>query len=266
MQVETNMVRRMRIVLTAGGTREPIDDVRFVSNAATGGLPAAIADVLLEAGHEVHYIHGPGALLPGHATLNLDLTAISADALQANVTTWLTATLARQAALSRGHLTLHPIQTATEVAELLRTLCLRLQPDAVACAMAVADFAPLPTAGKLSSRQANLVLDMAATPKAIDGVKPSAPQTCLLGFKLLSGATEAQLCEAADRQIARAGSNLVFCNDKNDLRNGLRRGLLVGAGGHVRARLDGGRGELGLQALARAIVAAWLPLPLPNSV
>ena len=248
----------LTVVLTAGGTREPIDDVRFMSNAATGALPAAMADALLELGHRVHYIHGPGALLPGRATLEVDLTALDAAALGTATARWLAESDARLAAMRAGRLTLYPIQTAQQVTQTLRDVCQTLQPDAVACAMAVADFAPLPTAGKLSSRQASLTLELTATAKAIDGVKPAAPQTRLLGFKLLSAATEAQLCEAAERQIARTDANLVFCNDMRDLRQGLRRGLLVGAGGQVRARLEGGRGHAGLHALARAIVAAWL--------
>jgi phosphopantothenoylcysteine synthetase/decarboxylase len=249
----------MKIVLTAGGTREPIDDVRFVSNVATGALPAAMANALLTLGHEVHYIHGPGALLPGHATLDLDLTR-EVD-LRAQTSAWLTEALQRQEAMRNGQLMLHPVHTAAEVAERLFELCQKLQPEAVACAMAVADFAPVPTAGKLSSNQATLTLQMAATAKAIDGVKKAAPTTHLLGFKLLSGATEAQLCAAAGKQIQRSGADLVFCNDMQDLRQGRRRGLLVGPGPQVRARIDGGQGHAGLRALAQGIVNAWLSPP-----
>ncbi len=250
----------LTIVLTAGGTREPIDDVRYVSNVASGALPAAMANALLALGHRVHYLHGPGALLPGHATLDLDLTALPPDALHAQTAAWLAQAAAQQAALAHGQLTLHPVQTAAEVAKTLRELCQTLQPDAVACAMAVADFAPVAASGKVSSRRASLTLEMAATAKAIDGVKPVAPRTRLLGFKLLSGASEPELVEAAQRQVARAGSDLVFCNDMLDLRQGLRRGLLIAADGTVRARLEGGRGQSGLHALAQAIVAAWLPV------
>lgn len=248
----------MQIVLTAGGTREPIDDVRFISNVASGALPAEIANALLALGHKVQYIHGPGAILPGRATLDFDLTTTPPDELRAQTASWLEATLVRQAAMARGELTLHPVHTAAEVAQTLFSLCEALQPDAVACAMAVADFAPVATAGKLSSDAATLTLQLAATAKAIDRVKKAAPRTHLLGFKLLSGATEVQLCAAAGKQIERSGADLVFCNDMQDLRQGLRRGLLVGAGGQVRARVDGGRGQAGLRALAQGIVTAWL--------
>ncbi len=41
----------MRILITAGGTREPIDAVRFIGNRSSGALGAALADACLAAGH-----------------------------------------------------------------------------------------------------------------------------------------------------------------------------------------------------------------------
>ena len=240
-------------VLTAGGTREPIDDVRYVSNAATGQLPAELAHVLLAHGHTVHYIHGPGAIVPGHVTLDLPLLQTTSTDLATRTATWLAEATRLQATLT-GTLHLHPIQTAFEVAHTLKDLCARLQPDAVACAMAVADFSPVAAHGKLSSRRDVLELRMMATDKAIDVVKPAAPRTHLLGFKLLSNATEAELIEAGQRLMARSGADLVFCNDMGDLRRGIRRGLLLGPGGEIVARLGdvagvGTGGVTGLRTL-----------------
>ena len=36
----------MRILVTAGATREPLDEVRFVSNVSSGATGAALADAL----------------------------------------------------------------------------------------------------------------------------------------------------------------------------------------------------------------------------
>ncbi len=52
----------MRIVVTAGPTREPIDPVRFISNRSSGKMGYALAEAALEAGHEVTLISGPTAL------------------------------------------------------------------------------------------------------------------------------------------------------------------------------------------------------------
>jgi phosphopantothenoylcysteine decarboxylase/phosphopantothenate--cysteine ligase len=52
----------MRIIVTAGPTREYIDDVRFISNASSGRMGYAVAAAAAEAGHEVTLLAGPVAL------------------------------------------------------------------------------------------------------------------------------------------------------------------------------------------------------------
>jgi len=54
----------MRILITAGGTREYIDPVRFISNASSGRMGYALARAALKAGHEVTLITAPTALRP----------------------------------------------------------------------------------------------------------------------------------------------------------------------------------------------------------
>lgn len=48
-----------RILLTAGPTRAYIDDVRFLTNASSGRMAAALAQAALAAGHEVTIVSGP---------------------------------------------------------------------------------------------------------------------------------------------------------------------------------------------------------------
>ena len=54
----------MRIIITAGGTREYIDPVRFISNASSGRMGCALAGAALKAGHEVTLILAPVAQKP----------------------------------------------------------------------------------------------------------------------------------------------------------------------------------------------------------
>ena len=55
----------MRLLLTLGGTREPIDAVRFLGNRSSGRIGAAIATAALDAGHTVTAIVGQAtAALP----------------------------------------------------------------------------------------------------------------------------------------------------------------------------------------------------------
>ena len=54
----------MRILITAGGTREYIDPVRYLSNASSGRMGYALARAALKAGHEVTLVSAPTALKP----------------------------------------------------------------------------------------------------------------------------------------------------------------------------------------------------------
>lgn len=54
----------MRILLTAGPTREYLDDVRYLSNASSGRMGYALAQSALDAGHEVVLVTGPVDLAP----------------------------------------------------------------------------------------------------------------------------------------------------------------------------------------------------------
>ena len=54
----------MRILITAGPTREPIDPVRYISNRSSGKMGYAIARAALERGHQVVLVSGPVALPP----------------------------------------------------------------------------------------------------------------------------------------------------------------------------------------------------------
>lgn len=54
----------MKILVTAGPTREPLDPVRFLSNRSSGRMGYAIARALLAQGHEVVLVSGPVAIKP----------------------------------------------------------------------------------------------------------------------------------------------------------------------------------------------------------
>ena len=54
----------MRVLVTAGGTREPIDDVRVIANTSTGRLGVRIAESAAAAGHFVTLLHGVHAARP----------------------------------------------------------------------------------------------------------------------------------------------------------------------------------------------------------
>ncbi|MCG3128432.1 MAG: hypothetical protein CHACPFDD_03320 [Phycisphaerae bacterium] len=55
---------KLRVLVTAGPTREFIDTVRYISNASSGRMGFAIAQAFRRRGHRVTLIHGPVAVRP----------------------------------------------------------------------------------------------------------------------------------------------------------------------------------------------------------
>lgn len=54
----------MRVLITAGPTREPIDAVRFISNRSSGQVGVALAEAAAAAGHDVTLLLGPTGTTP----------------------------------------------------------------------------------------------------------------------------------------------------------------------------------------------------------
>ena len=65
----------MRIVVTAGPTREYLDPVRFLSNRSTGKMGFAIAAEAARRGHEVVLVAGPVALKTPKGVERVDVTS-----------------------------------------------------------------------------------------------------------------------------------------------------------------------------------------------
>jgi phosphopantothenoylcysteine decarboxylase/phosphopantothenate--cysteine ligase len=52
----------MKLLITAGPTREYFDPIRFITNASSGQMGYAIATAAIHRGHAVHLVSGPVAL------------------------------------------------------------------------------------------------------------------------------------------------------------------------------------------------------------
>ena len=65
----------MKVIVTAGPTREHLDPVRFLSNPSTGKMGFAIAAEAARRGHEVTLIAGPVALKTPKGVSRVDVTS-----------------------------------------------------------------------------------------------------------------------------------------------------------------------------------------------
>jgi phosphopantothenoylcysteine decarboxylase/phosphopantothenate--cysteine ligase len=179
------------VVVTAGGTREPIDPVRYLGNRSTGKMGLAIAAAALDRGAHVTVIAAnvEQPLPPEAAVIRVESSAELGAALDG---------LIRAADGSAGF-------------------------DALVMAAAVADFRPAATAASKLARGDGLTLVLEATPDLIAGVarsvagvdsdgRPTAvplrPRPVLVGF-----AAETGSLERADEKLRRKGVDLLVAND-----------------------------------------------------
>ncbi len=137
----------MRYLITAGPTREFIDDVRYLSNASSGRMGCALARAALDAGGQVTLVCGPiECAPPDGATL---VRVISAAEM-------------REAVLERFE-----------------------QADAVIMAAAVADYRPAKrVAGKIKKTDRELVLRLAPTDDILAELGRRKGGRILVGFAL----------------------------------------------------------------------------------
>jgi len=169
------------IVVTAGGTREAIDPVRFIGNRSSGKMGVAIAEAALERGARV-------SLIAGSVEVALPAAA--------------------------------QVVRVESTAELEAALASLLEPephdgarfDILVMAAAVADFRPGHPASTKLSRGSSLSLDLEPTPDLLAGAVRSAlrlvPRPIIVGF-----AAETGSLGRAIEKLTRKGVDLLVAND-----------------------------------------------------
>ncbi len=226
----------MNVVVAGGGTIAPVDDVRRLTNLSTGRLAAQIAEACLEQGARVTYLHPPGAMTPFHRLATFALDASEPAAEHARLEALRVRYLSHRARLN-------PIMleqgTVAQYHDALKAL---LQPGAFDVAIlpiAVSDYIPEPVHGKIRSELDELVIRCRRAPKIIERVRDWAPGIYLVGFKLLSGASIADLEQAARDACHANRADLTVANDQAEIARG-RHALYLVRPGHDRQVLEPG--------------------------
>lgn len=187
-----------RAIVTIGGTREPIDYVRFITNFDTGRFGHEIARILEQRGYQIT------VFCPA------DVQRALADPTN-----------------GIGYINF------TSAKSLEGTLLADPSPAIIFHAAAVSDFTPKePVAGKIPSSKDELILTLVRTPKILDQLRGAYGQeSFIVGFKLLSGVSRQELIQAAMEQNRRAHLSLTVANDLQDLHDGMHPVILVTAEG-----------------------------------
>jgi len=166
----------MPVVVTAGGTREAIDPVRFVGNHSSGKMGFALAFAARDRGAEVTLIHGPTSLTGPYGAKTV----------------------------------------AVESAEQMQAAVLASIPGAAGLVMAaaVADYRPTSAAEhKIKKQAGQMHLDLTRTPDILAAVAGQRAESgnpkVVIGF-----AAETQnVLENARAKLTRKGLDLIVAND-----------------------------------------------------
>lgn len=218
----------MNVVVTGGGTIAPIDDVRHIANASTGRFSAAITEACLARGATVWHIHAPSAVTPFQLEARVDLNALDPQAEIERL-----ALLQYEHRHVRHRLHLEPLAegTVAEYGARLRAIVQNHPIDVAFLAMAVSDFEPsAPVSGKIETPAGEILIPCRPTPKIIRSVRDWAPSVYLVGFKLLSRSSRAELVAAAAAACQANRADLTVANDLQTLRQGAHTVHLVRPG------------------------------------
>jgi len=216
-------MKGLHLIVPPGGTREPIDDVRYIGNVSTGRLGARIAEEALLRGHDVLFLHAAGSVLPSPGN--------------------------REAGSAR--LSLEEFVTARDLSGgLEKALCRIPDPCAAVMAAAVADYAPVRRPGKIPSSGEELTLALRRVDKIVDRIKTWNPGVLLVKFKLESGRSKDDLVAVGLESARRSRADLVLVNDIAAIRGGKHPAVLLWPEEERRLDLEG------KESVARAIVAA----------
>ena len=164
------------ILITAGPTREYLDDVRYLSNGSSGRMGCALAEAALAAGHDTTLVLGPAEVVPPHGAVVL------------------------------------PVLSALEMqSEATRAFAAA---DVAIAAAAVSDYRPADRmAGKPPRAAERIQLELVPNPDIVAGLGAAKGARVVVGFALESSAAglDAAIARGRDK-LVRKGLDLVVVN------------------------------------------------------
>lgn len=210
-----------KIIITAGGTSEKIDNVRKITNSSSGKLGMTIANQFLKnfPDVEIIYICSKNSVRPDDSSVRIV-----------------------------------EIEGTYDLEKQVHNLLVNEKIDGFIHSMAVSDYTTNfvtsidrikesiskyedlddafnnidPLGGtKISSSEKDLVIFLKPTPKIISMIKKLSPSTYLVGFKLLDNVPKETLIDVAKKLRDKNKCNLVVANDLNNIRNGEHIGYII---------------------------------------
>lgn len=167
----------MKVLITLGPTQEPIDAIRYITNASSGKMGAELAREAIKRNYETTIVAGPVDIsLPEDAKL-----------IQ--------------------------IRTADEmINSTLKELKKNYQ--IFISTAAIADYTPVKIEkGKIKSNGKELILKLKSTKKLTMLVRKKFPRLFILGFKAEYNVSKKELLKRAYRKLKNENLNMIIAND-----------------------------------------------------
>ncbi len=177
----------MKILITSGGTKVPIDDVRHIGNFSSGRYGSEIADAFIDKTTDVLFFHEKGSTVP-KSSCNL--------------------------------ISYKCYDDYKSVVSIAKTY----QPDIIISAAAVSDYTVSKTSGKISSK-GELILTLKPEQKILPEFKKVCPNAMVFGFKLLVDPPYEQVYYAVQK-VLNNGSDYVVYNDLSEIKSGISTRLV----------------------------------------
>ncbi len=244
------------ILITAGGTIEPIDSARVITNTGTGRLGSLIADEFAKQEDigRIFYVCAPTAVRP--ITDKAEITVIRSvddlsEALSSISSEYRIDAVIHSMAVS--DYTVSSVTTAGELAKYLADAMtspagqketigpesLENDPSTTAGVLeagilsALMDTDIRKGGGKLSSKMKAPVLLLGQTKKVISSLRSLAPEAVIVGFKLMTDVSEEKLTETAIELMKKNSCNYVLANDSKNISGDMHKAILIGKNGIV---------------------------------
>ena len=199
----------MKILVTSGGTKVPIDRVRSITNMSQGTFGSRIADAF--------FCRGLEAFRTGDKKNCIEkLTFFMAKGSKRP-----TAQSLNDETFEDGYRPIEYIEYSTfdDYKNAVEVLLKKETYDIIVVAAAVSDYVVANYYnGKYRSREDDMCIKLVKLPKVLPIMRKLAPNSIICGFKLLVDSTTADLLNAMKNQIVESDVDLVIGNDLRDIK------------------------------------------------
>ena len=218
---------KYKIIITAGGTSERIDNVRKITNSSSGRLGCTIANKLIELYEyqieRIYYICSKNSIKPNHDKIKI-IEIIDTNDLEIAVRNLLADNNNIDYFIHSMAVSDYTVDYVTTAESLALNITNNMQKNILDLICSHNDNL---SESKISSNEENIIIKLKQTPKIISIIKDISPSTYLVGFKLLDNVSEEKLISTAVKLKDKNNCDLVVANDLQNIRKGNHKAFII---------------------------------------